>query len=96
MENISQTTLTDDQVLQKIQKETSKLRFLLPSYVVKLRYKFWLMLIRETSIFIQLISHYKEIPDKTPTKLIVGLFVKFKPLKNLLFAVEKRLRKRIY
>ena len=96
MENISHLNLTDEQILEKIQKEKNKLRFLLPSLALKLRYKLWLVSIREVSILIQLIPHYKEIPEKTPTKLIVGLFVKSSLMKNLLFAVEKRLRKRIY
>lgn len=96
MQNLSQTTLTDEQILDKIQNQQSKLRFLVPSYVAKLRYKFWLVLIREISILVQLLKHYDKIPEKTPTKIFVGLFVKFSTLRNLLFAVEKRLRKRIY
>lgn len=96
MQNISQTPLTDEQILNKIQMEQNKLRFLVPSFIAKLRYKFWLVLIREISILIQLMKHYEKIPERTPSKIIVGLFVKSSKMKNLLFAVEKRLRKRIY
>lgn len=96
MSELAQMTLTDEQVLQKIEKEQNKLRFVLPSYVAKLKYQLWLVLLRETSILITLINNYDKIPVNTPSKRIIGLCVKLSFLKKWIFAVEKRLRKRIY
>lgn len=96
MSELTQMTLTDEQVFQKIEKEQKKLRFVLPSYVAKLKYQLWLVLLRETSILITLINNYDKIPEKSPSKRIIGLCIKLSFPKKWIFAVEKRLRKRIY
>jgi len=96
MSNLVTAKMTDDEVLQKIASSKVKFRFLLPSVLLRLKYQLWLVLLRETSIFIELMTHYDKIPKDSPTKKIIGLFVKYSWMKKMIFKVEKGLRKKIY
>lgn len=93
---LNQANLTEQELFRRLENDKRKLRFVIPSYVAKLKYQLWLVLLRETSILITLINNYDKIPAQTPTKLIVRLFVNLSFMRKMIFAVEKRLRKRIY
>lgn len=93
----SQTLINDSQNLERlIRDRNSTKRISFQARVNSLRYRLWLLAIRETSLIITLIPLYDKIPKKTPTRLIVGLFVKSSKMKNLLYKVEKKLRNNIY
>lgn len=69
---------------------------LLVARVKNAKYTLWLRTLREIAIMRTLFDNYEKIPLWTPTKLIVWLFLKFSPLKKLLYKAEKTLRSRIY
>lgn len=69
---------------------------LLAARVKNAKYTLWLRTLREVAIMRTLLDNYEKIPPRTPTKLIVWLFLKLSPLKKLLYKVEMNLRSRIY
>ena len=60
------------------------------------RYISWLWILRENAIIRTLIENYEKVPKGTPTKFLVGLLVKFKPVRILWLKFEKRMLKNVY
>lgn len=70
-------------------------RIALRSLFVRYRYIVRLWLLRELSIYQILIRRYEEIPKKTPTKLIIGLFVRYSFLKTRLDKIAAKLQQKL-
>lgn len=65
------------------------------SLYVRYRYIVLLWLLRELSIYQILIKRYDEIPKRTPSKLIIGLFVRFSFLRALIDKIAAKLQKKL-
>lgn len=65
------------------------------SLFVRYRYTARLFLLRELSIYQILIKRYDEIPRKTPTRLIIGIFVRSSHLKKMLDNSAAKLQKKL-
>lgn len=82
--------------LETLDKVPVKSNYILSARLAKLKYQLWLASLREISIIQVLMTNYDKIPSRTPSKIIVGLFVKFSWMNKMLCKVEKSLRRRIY
>lgn len=65
------------------------------SLFVRYRYIELLWMLRELSIYQILIKRYEEIPKRTPSKLIIGLFVRFSFLRTLIDKTAAMLQKKL-
>ena len=68
----------------------------LSTRIAHYRYISWLWILRENAIIRKLIENYEKVPKGTPTKMLVGLLVKCKPLRMLWLKFEKRMLKNVY
>lgn len=89
-------TSDSDNMLKLIQMSELKSRISLLARVKSLRYRCWLVSLREIEILKVLIDNYEKIPARTFSKLLTSLFVRSSKMKKILCKLESSLRKNIY